>query len=383
MKQVLPRLFAVLILSLCLTDVYGQLRTRPSSSQITTQLDDPDAWENATSLPDFTNLTDDLEIYGYYTIGNLFFQDGGLDGALPTTVTIYDTLVIESNLETGRYDQIIIAPDGLLIVLGDVNNGVLSTVVNSGTVIIRGSITSDEIAYFGVVSFYENVGDLYIYDQNPDVNIPTGGEYNLAKGPDDLQAENPDAYNFTSTEAAAPLPVKVTSFYASNEDNKVKLSWTTSSEINFDYFEIQRLTADGKFEVIGTLAGNGNSSKRIDYQFVDRQPLNGDNQYQLVAVDLDGSRESHGLVSAYVMSQEKILLAPNRVTNHAFRVFSPSTGKEGFLQLYTDGGLKVFEQKIHAGTQLITLPYDLSAGVYLVKVMHGNHQYMDRLLIVN
>jgi hypothetical protein len=82
-------------------------------------------------------------------------------------------------------------------------------------------------------------------------------------------------YIGTRNIAASPLPVSWLDFTAEAGTNKVNLQWTTASELNNDYFLVQR-SADGvNFESIGTVDGMGTSSTAQNYSFIDTEPLNG------------------------------------------------------------------------------------------------------------
>lgn len=95
-----------------------------------------------------------------------------------------------------------------------------------------------------------------------------------------------------------PLPIELLSFTANciplpnGEGQGVGLKWTTASEINNDYFSIER-SADGvTFENIATIQGAGNSSTQINYEFADIPPLSnevGAWYYRLKQTDFDGS----------------------------------------------------------------------------------------------
>jgi len=89
-----------------------------------------------------------------------------------------------------------------------------------------------------------------------------------------------------------PLPVEWLSFEAIKRNNDgVDLSWSTASEVNNDYFEIERSENGKDFGAIASVEGNGNSSAVSTYQYTDSQPLNGTSYYRLKQVDFDGQYE--------------------------------------------------------------------------------------------
>jgi hypothetical protein len=88
-----------------------------------------------------------------------------------------------------------------------------------------------------------------------------------------------------------PLPVELTSFTAKLVNKSVYLNWTTQSEINNDYFTVERSPDNITWASIGTVDGHGTSTEVHNYQFVDNDPLRGISYYRLRQTDFDGHQE--------------------------------------------------------------------------------------------
>lgn len=86
------------------------------------------------------------------------------------------------------------------------------------------------------------------------------------------------------------LPVTLTRFTGMYNQtlNKVLLQWTTAREVNTKEFVVERLANNGTWMPIGTVAASSNSSQTLQYQFTDNSPVQGNLQYRLQMVDLDG-----------------------------------------------------------------------------------------------
>ncbi|MGN7889836.1 glycoside hydrolase family 44 protein [Dyadobacter endophyticus] len=84
------------------------------------------------------------------------------------------------------------------------------------------------------------------------------------------------------------LPVTLINFSgkASSEGNV--LLWSTAEEVNNQGFEIERSLNGVRFEKIGFVPGKISASARVDYQFVDKQPL-ANGYYRLKQLDIDQS----------------------------------------------------------------------------------------------
>ncbi|WP_126546844.1 hypothetical protein [Hymenobacter amundsenii] len=112
-----------------------------------------------------------------------------------------------------------------------------------------------------------------------------------------------------------PLPVQLLSFWAVAENSAVvKLTWTTSAEINSSYFEVERSTDSNVFDPIGKVAAAGNSSTERSYELRDAALPAGTGPlyYRLRQVALDGT----AIYSAVVMVARlapvvTLMLTPN------------------------------------------------------------------------
>ncbi len=66
------------------------------------------------------------------------------------------------------------------------------------------------------------------------------------------------------------LPAKPFLFTGNcTEQNSIRLQWSTATEINNDYFTVERSIDGNTFETIGIVEGAGNSSTTHNYQFTD------------------------------------------------------------------------------------------------------------------
>jgi len=95
----------------------------------------------------------------------------------------------------------------------------------------------------------------------------------------------------------SPLPVELTSFDANVSGAVVVLNWETASEINNDYFQIERSVNGSAWENIGFVEGEGTTTSTTRYEFVDENPLTGISYYRLKQVDFDDKFEYSDKVS--------------------------------------------------------------------------------------
>ncbi len=95
------------------------------------------------------------------------------------------------------------------------------------------------------------------------------------------------------------LPVEIVNFNAKKEDDKIMLSWTTLSEINSDYFLIEKSSNGITFNTIANIKAAGNSNTAIPYSFLDDALFAEINYYKLTQFDFDG-KSSYSEIIVFV-----------------------------------------------------------------------------------
>jgi hypothetical protein len=93
------------------------------------------------------------------------------------------------------------------------------------------------------------------------------------------------------------LPVELLYFEGVAYATHNTLKWSTASEHNSDYFQIERSIDGVEWKTIGTKTASGNSNTKIDYSFIDSFDDFVINYYRLVQVDYDGQYKIYGPIS--------------------------------------------------------------------------------------
>ncbi|UXX79712.1 T9SS type A sorting domain-containing protein [Reichenbachiella carrageenanivorans] len=154
---------------------------------------------------------------------------------------------------------------------------------------------------------------------NPmDIYRKTGSNWDANNDPADASGRtinflNIDAFgSFTVSEDGSSLPVELLAFDATDYLNHVFLQWQTASEINHDYFEIQRSRDGENFEAIGRLSSHHNSYEIQTYDWKDYSPSpSSTSYYRLKMVDFDGSFEYSKTIAVTHNAGSSITLYPN------------------------------------------------------------------------
>jgi hypothetical protein len=83
------------------------------------------------------------------------------------------------------------------------------------------------------------------------------------------------------------LPIELKNFESERSSQSITLKWTTGTEINNDYFVVEKKTSSSAFLVLAKVEASENSSGQ-KYQYTDDHPVKGNNYYRLKQVDLNG-----------------------------------------------------------------------------------------------
>ncbi len=186
--------------------------------------------------------------------------------------------------------------------------------------------------------------------------------------------------NTASTDCSiVPLPVELLSFTGEKSGSTVALNWTTASEKDNDYFEVQKRNKLGFFETFAVEKGAGNTSSFIRYAAIDEAPTDKENYYQLKQVDFDGNT-----VISDIISVSGDWLAP------ALTVFpNPSQGdfrvqaNQTILNVNIIGldGVTKWRQTEVDSRQLSVAQQELIAGMYILEVETKRGKIQEKITI--
>jgi hypothetical protein len=180
-----------------------------------------------------------------------------------------------------------------------------------------------------------------------------------------------------------PLPVILTAFNANCNSNTVELSWTTESEINNDYFIVEKSFDAVTFFELTKVYGNGSSSVMNHYSAFDSNPSSGVTYYRLKQVDFDGAISYHNIVStncnANGFNVNQIIL-----NNNALSFNVATTLNENLMVYFYDYRGRLIANKpitVVEGNNIVKLNnLELSTGIYMLSIIGEQNSYATKLL---
>ncbi|MBL4861976.1 MAG: T9SS type A sorting domain-containing protein [Crocinitomicaceae bacterium] len=198
----------------------------------------------------------------------------------------------------------------------------------------------------------------------PSLNV--GDSYIIAV---DGQAGDACKWDFLTT--GIVLPVELISLNAQSFSGYNRISWSTATEHNSDYFEIQRSDDGKEFYAIGKVSAAGNTLEERKYEWIDRVPSGSVIYYRLKQLDFDGRFDYHGPKSLYFNNGDDITVIPNPVESQAMVSFGYEIGRNYVYSVQDLSGRVVlignFNPKFKNETILFQTD-DFKKGMYILTV---------------
>ena len=167
----------------------------------------------------------------------------------------------------------------------------------------------------------------------------------------------------------SPLPIDLINFNASEVDDNVQINWTVASQINNDYYTIERSVDVENWEEIGKIPGAGNSNQIMDYVLFDDEPIYGVSYYRLMQTDYDGKFEIFPPVSVKIDKPLVFTINPNPVTDMLFLYLEERTDGRTDIIIYNTRGKTVYKKSFIGDFTTMKLRVkDLTKGYYILTV---------------
>jgi len=185
------------------------------------------------------------------------------------------------------------------------------------------------------------------------------------------------------TDNLAPLPVELLSFTAECQTNIVKIDWMTQTEINNDYFVVEKSFDGLSFFELSTVQGAGNFSMAKYYSVVDPNPSIGVNYYRLKQVDFDGTTTFHKIVSSSCGVDD--FTVDEFILNNNSLNFNITTGQaeDVVVYFYDYRGRIITSKKQHVESGRNTIELNnlgISTGIYMLSIVGNQNSFATKLL---
>ena len=195
-----------------------------------------------------------------------------------------------------------------------------------------------------------------------------------------------DFSKFAIASAGVVLPVELVSFESDCKNNTLHINWATASEINNDYYTLEKSFNGSEFFEVGKVfpeSANSNSFKNYEYIV-----YSGNAYFRLKQTDIDGTvaysdvifaescegTETEDFIHAYTGNNEDIII---QIRSHKASDF--------MINVMDAGGREIIPMQKYAvvdGNNVFEIPtLSLATGVYVINVRNQTESYSQKVFI--
>ena len=192
--------------------------------------------------------------------------------------------------------------------------------------------------------------------------------------------------NFLGALAAVPVEFMSLNVFK-KQANAAEIVWETASEINNNYFVVERSVDGVNYSAVGQVKGAGNSTVINKYNFTDFNLKPAVYYYRIKQVDFDG-KQSYSVVRSInllVNEQEQMVeeVYPNPFNAELNLLLNLKTAQTIQAQIFDINGKLLLNQSINVseGKNNITINTSvLKEGIYTIKVLSKEETYSQKLI---
>ena len=184
--------------------------------------------------------------------------------------------------------------------------------------------------------------------------------------------------NFTAAEVtAAPLPITLDYFNAKKQLESIFIDWQTLSEINNDFFTVEKSEDANNWKILTLINGSGNSNSINYYNTIDYSPYSNGTYYRLKQTDFNGEFSYSKIKYFGNILKYNISIYPNPTSKE---VNITSKKEIESIEIYSLNGHLIYQkQYIFVKHYRLDLQF-LKSGNYLLKIKCGSSVITEKIL---
>lgn len=190
---------------------------------------------------------------------------------------------------------------------------------------------------------------------------------------------------FSCIFGTGPLPVTLTSFTGKKMEKSIQLEWKTESELNNDYFVVERSMDGRNFEQLKEVSGKGNSTERVVYTFEDQKPESATNYYRLRQVDYDGTESFSDIITVkFKNTRLDLNLYPTLVREEVNLDLTNFENENVLINILNATGQIILSKEV-SSSEIVTLSLEnlnLSEGMYYARCQSLGQITIGKFLIL-
>jgi len=181
-------------------------------------------------------------------------------------------------------------------------------------------------------------------------------------------AQSPAYLTVDGASDCTVLPIELIDFNGTNNNGINELYWSTASEINNNYFTIERSMDARNWETIKFIDGAGNSNTTLIYSYYDDSYYYETSYYRLKQTDYDGKYTYSKTISISSDNKNNINIFPNPAKDF---ITITGTTENVLMDIYSSDGIKI--KSIKAGDNSTSINVNnFPNGIYILTFINNN-----------
>lgn len=197
-----------------------------------------------------------------------------------------------------------------------------------------------------------------------------------------------DDLKLATCPSGGPLPVQFLNVSAHQKGSGVAIDWSTGSELNNKYFDVERSTDGGaSWSVVNSLPSKGDGNSTKSYSGYDARPVAGVNLYRIKQVDMDGTAKySNTVVFKLNIVKTDVSVLANPFSSNITVDFLTTHSQIVTARLFEMSGKQLLAQQftVSKGSyrKVIEGVDGLNRGIYMLQIIDQDGQviYNDKLV---
>jgi len=191
---------------------------------------------------------------------------------------------------------------------------------------------------------------------------------------------------WTLSSSSSPLPIQLLSFSAIADNGRVKLTWTTASELNNFFFTVMRSGDGENFTDLFNVGGAGTSNIATNYTAFDNKPLFGVSYYRLKQTDYNGKETLFNIEKVNFLKRVPVSIFPNPLRSGHITVSTGNVNdKIKQISIYDIAGKLVLEKdyssnEFKQASLVFNFDDNLPDGTYMLMVTSDTGLHHQRII---
>jgi hypothetical protein len=180
-----------------------------------------------------------------------------------------------------------------------------------------------------------------------------------------------------------PLPIELSEFYSICDNGQITIHWTTESETNNNYFNIEKSLDSKKWNEITKIDGAGNTAETKNYSFADIENDSDIVYYRLKQTDFDGLSSYSPIISAECenFQSPKFIIYPNPNNGQFFINSTLRDDVEYSINIMDATGKVIFNKHSLSGNKREIDLGLIDSGFYILTINYGRRNVTQKLVV--